>query len=532
MQTLIHRAKDRGHADFGWLNSHHSFSFGNYYDPEKIHFGALRVLNDDVVSGGMGFGTHPHDNMEIVSIPLEGDLEHKDSTGTQAVIRQNDVQIMSAGTGIQHSEKNHSNDNQVKFLQIWVIPSKRNIKPRYDQKAFKPEDRQDKLQIVVSPNDSEAVFINQDAWFSLGNFSKGFSKDYKINKKGNGVYAFVLEGDVVIGGQLKEDFREPFKERSLSDQMRRKIIENVKITPTEVKAFFEAIPKDSLPFYESELEVSEILVYPKANRDVESYVTRELNDFKREVEAGTKKFEQLATQYSDDPAVKENGGLYKLNRNDKFWDPTFLAAAFKLREGQISPVIKSKFGLHIIQMVSRAGDDAVIRHILKIPPVTDAEIKEAITNLDSVRSKIVAGTLDFGAAVNKYSEDDQSKYNGGQKQGRDGSTYVTIDQLDKDMVVALQNLKVGEVSMPIVSQDERARKTVRLFYLKTRTSPHRENLKEDYNRISTQALEEKRNDQLEKWFRSHIPNYYISIDNQFTTCSDIKLWINNAVVSQ
>jgi peptidyl-prolyl cis-trans isomerase SurA len=272
-------------------------------------------------------------------------------------------------------------------------------------------------------------------------------------------------------------------------------------------------------------------MYPKANRDVESYVTRELNDFKRQVEAGSKKFDQLAKQYTDDPGSKETGGEYKLNRNDKIWDPTFLAAAFKLKEGQISPVIKSKFGLHIIQMVSRAGDDAVIRHILKIPPVTDIEVKESLTKLDSLRSKLVAGTLQFGEAVNKFSEDEGSKYNGGQKQGRDGSSYVTIDQLDKDMVVALQNMKVGQYSQPVVSADERGRKTVRLFYLKTRTEPHRENLKDDYNKISSRALEEKRNDILEKWFRSHIPNYYISIDRQFAQCSDIKLWVSNAVVS-
>lgn len=201
MKTILHKASERGHANFGWLDSHHSFSFGNYYDPQKIHFGALRVLNDDVVSGGMGFGTHPHDNMEIVSIPLEGDLEHKDSTGTNAVIRQYDVQIMSAGTGIQHSEKNHNPDKPVKFLQIWVIPKQRNIKPRYDQKTFKPEDRQNKLQVVVAPDNNEGVFINQDAWFSLGNFDEGFTTSYTLNKTGNGVYAFVLEGSVTVGGE-------------------------------------------------------------------------------------------------------------------------------------------------------------------------------------------------------------------------------------------------------------------------------------------------------------------------------------------
>ena len=200
MKTILHKAKDRGHANFGWLDSHHSFSFGQYYDADKINFGALRVLNDDVVSGGNGFGTHPHDNMEIVSIPLKGDLEHKDSTGTQAVIRQNDVQIMSAGTGIQHSEKNHHANEAVSFLQIWVLPKQRNIKPRYDQKTFNPVERQNKFQTVVAPDNNDAVWINQDAWFSLGNFDKGVTSRYAVKKPENGVYVFVLEGKVTING--------------------------------------------------------------------------------------------------------------------------------------------------------------------------------------------------------------------------------------------------------------------------------------------------------------------------------------------
>lgn len=202
MKTIIHKAETRGHANHGWLDSHHTFSFAHYYNPERVHFGMLRVLNDDVVAGGMGFGTHPHDNMEIISIPLSGDLEHKDSMGNTAVIRQHDVQIMSAGTGIYHSEYNKNKDKQVNFLQIWVFPKQRNITPRYDQRTFKPEDRQNKLQVVVSPDkDSEGVWINQDAWFHLGTLKQGFATEYTINKNGNGVYAFVIDGDVTINGQ-------------------------------------------------------------------------------------------------------------------------------------------------------------------------------------------------------------------------------------------------------------------------------------------------------------------------------------------
>jgi quercetin 2,3-dioxygenase len=199
MNTVLHKATTRGHANHGWLDTNHTFSFAHYYDPTRTHFGVLRVLNDDFVDGGMGFGTHPHDNMEIISIPLSGDLEHKDSMGNVAVIKQNDVQIMSAGTGIYHSEYNKNKDKKVNFLQIWVFPKERDVIPRYDQITFKPEDRVNKLQQVLSPSKTdEGVWINQDAWFHLGNLKKDFKIDYAIKQKGNGVYVFVLEGDVTI----------------------------------------------------------------------------------------------------------------------------------------------------------------------------------------------------------------------------------------------------------------------------------------------------------------------------------------------
>jgi redox-sensitive bicupin YhaK (pirin superfamily) len=205
MKTILHKATERGHANHGWLDSHHSFSFAHFYDPDKIHFGALRVLNDDIVQGGMGFGTHPHDNMEIISIPLSGDLEHKDSMGNTGVIRQNDVQIMSAGTGIQHSEYNKNKDKLVNFLQIWVFPKVKNITPRYDQKTLRTEDRVNKLQVIVSPDSTTAgetgVKINQEAWFNLGTLSKGTDVSYQLHDSNHGVYIFVIEGDVTVNGQ-------------------------------------------------------------------------------------------------------------------------------------------------------------------------------------------------------------------------------------------------------------------------------------------------------------------------------------------
>jgi redox-sensitive bicupin YhaK (pirin superfamily) len=201
MKTVFHQANTRGHANHGWLNSYHTFSFAQYYDPTRIHFGALRVLNDDTVAAGRGFGSHPHDNMEIISIPLEGDLEHKDSMGNVGVIKQHDVQIMSAGTGIYHSEYNKNADKEVKFLQIWVFPKEENITPRYEQKTYNPEDRINTLQEIVSPNGGNAVTINQDAWFNLGNLKEGFETTYTLHGNQHGVYAFVLKGSVTINDQ-------------------------------------------------------------------------------------------------------------------------------------------------------------------------------------------------------------------------------------------------------------------------------------------------------------------------------------------
>jgi redox-sensitive bicupin YhaK (pirin superfamily) len=202
-QRVLHKADTRGDANHGWLHSRHTFSFAGYHDPERIHFGALRVLNDDRVEAGMGFGTHPHDNMEIISIPLEGELEHKDNMGNVALIKHGDVQVMSAGTGITHSEYNKNKDRPVKFLQIWVFPHKRNVKPRYDQITLKTSDRHNTLQQILSPDPNDAgMWIHQNAWFHLGRFDRGVSTDYALKARGNGVYAFVVAGDVTIEGTL------------------------------------------------------------------------------------------------------------------------------------------------------------------------------------------------------------------------------------------------------------------------------------------------------------------------------------------
>ena len=202
MKKIVHKADSRGYFDYGWLKTHHTFSFSNYYDPERVNFGMLRVLNDDLVAAGQGFGTHPHNDMEIVSIPLSGALAHKDSTGTEKAITPGEVQVMSAGTGILHSEYNHSKDNETNFLQLWIFPDEKGHQPRYDQKSFDPQERKNKIQFIVTPEKKDDnLWLNQDAYLALADLEKDKSIEYKIHTKGNGVYLFLIDGEISLDGE-------------------------------------------------------------------------------------------------------------------------------------------------------------------------------------------------------------------------------------------------------------------------------------------------------------------------------------------
>ncbi len=202
MNTVLHISNTRGHANHGWLDTHHTFSFANYYNPERMHFGVLRVLNDDIVAEGQGFGTHPHDNMEIISIPISGDLEHKDNMGNVAVIKEGDVQIMSAGTGIYHSEYNKNKVKPVKFLQIWIFPNQKQVEPRYDQISIRDIEKENQFYQILSPNkQDQGVWIHQNAWFNMGKFNKQTKLNYQLHSSNNGIYAFILKGKASIHGQ-------------------------------------------------------------------------------------------------------------------------------------------------------------------------------------------------------------------------------------------------------------------------------------------------------------------------------------------
>lgn len=336
--------------------------------------------------------------------------------------------------------------------------------------------------------------------------------------------------------QLRERFRDGIRENMLAKAMRDKIVNAVKVTPTEVKNNFERIPKDSLPFYESELEIGQLVIIPKASREMDKYAVDRLLEFKSKVEKKESEFATLASLYSEDPGVKENGGTYTLNRNDKNWDPDFLSASFRLREGQISSPVKSQFGYHLIKMVRRAGDNVVVQHILIKPNVMTADLNAAIQKLDTIRTNILSNKITFGEAVAKYSDEQMAKFNGGMIQNRmTGSSYITIDQLNepsiKDIVLMLDTLKPGSITAPMTFEDEQGRKAVRIVYLKTRTQPHRENLTDDYSRIQQRTLQEKQAEALNKWLVDKMPTFYIHVEDEYKQCGNIRRWTASSVAS-
>ena len=349
---------------------------------------------------------------------------------------------------------------------------------------------------------------------------------YFLNQYGGKDELEKIAGKTVY--QIKEDMRESIRDQKLAVAMRNKIVGDIRITPNEVKNYFNKILTDSLPFYESEVEIGQLIIFPRASREAEDYSKEQLAEYKVMIVSGKKDFKAAASQYSDEPGAKERFGQMEINRNQKDIDPTFMAKAFTLKEGQISNPFKSKFGYHIIQLVSRNGEDAVVRHIIKIPQVTGVELKEGFEKLDTVRSKLIAGTTDFGGAVDRYSNDDNSKFTAGMMQGSNG-TFLTIDQLDKDVIPVLKNLKPGAYSQPMEYTDPSGKKGVRLIYLKTQTAPHRENLHDDYSKISQRALEEKKEMALEKWFSNRLSSYFIMIDSDYSDCDTMKPWVNAAM---
>jgi len=320
-------------------------------------------------------------------------------------------------------------------------------------------------------------------------------------------------------GVLKRDIFQTVKEQLLANMMQQKLLRNTSVTPAEVRAYFDKTHNNTALLIDSSFEASQLIIYPKPSKDVTDYIVTQLQTWKHDVETGKQKFDILAKLYSMDPGSNIQGGTYALSKHDKQWDATWFNAAWQLKEGQVSGVVKSSFGYHIIQMVSRVGDEAVVRHILLVPSITPQEKQDALNKLDSIRSQIVAGTLSFGEAVNRFDEDNLNRANGGQLKNANGLLSLSWDEIERHLVKYCQNLQAGEISQPITYKNDRQQDAVSLIQLRKRTPAHTATLAEDYATIAAQALEDKQKNLLKQWFSQQLATINVSVDNSYADCN-------------
>lgn len=323
--------------------------------------------------------------------------------------------------------------------------------------------------------------------------------------------------------QIKDDFRAFFKDRAVANKMQGQLMSSVKVTPQEVQRFFDNTPKDSLPMYPATVEVGQIVIKPKVDAEIEQLIREKLEGIRKEIVENGKSFATMAGIYGQD-GTKNTGGELDIKRKEV--DPAFASAAFRLQPGETSPVFKSKFGYHIVQMIRRMGDEARVRHIILIPEVTTSDLQVGLKKLDSVRADLISGKISFPVAVGKYSTDDQSKMTGGMVMDQNGNTTLRIDDLDADMAKAATELKIGEYSQPQIFSEnaETGSRATRILYLKSRTEPHILNMKDDYAHIQQAALANKQNKTLDKWITENASAYFIKIDSDFDHCEEIKSW--------
>ncbi len=375
-------------------------------------------------------------------------------------------------------------------------------------------------KIVTEQADRDSIFVTDEE--VDGNIDNRIR--YYVGQYGSEEKLQEVSGRTIY--QLRDDYRPVFKEQMQFQKMQGQIISNVKITPQEVKAFYEKIPKDSLPFYPSTIEVGQIVFRPNVNKEVEDYAIERLEKIREEIVSGKSSFDLMATMKSEDPGSRDNGGdLGIMGRDDLV--PEFAAAAFKLQNGEISPLVKTSFGYHIIQMINRQGEKAKLRHILIKPAITEDMVKITLSKADSVRAKLVAGTLLFSAAVGKYSGDESSKSTGGMITNmQTGSTSLLAEDLEPSVAITVNDMKTGEFSQPIDYTDPKTGdRLVRIIYLKSRTEPHKANLKDDYSKIQQVAFSEKQNAYLMTWLQDHISNFYVMIDKDYHDCLNIGKWV-------
>ncbi len=329
--------------------------------------------------------------------------------------------------------------------------------------------------------------------------------------------------------QLKEEFRSFFKDKSIADKMQSQIMDKVKVTPQEIDAFFKGLPADSLPPYPATVEMGQIVIKPKVAPEIDALAKEKLEGIRKDIVDNGRSFATMAGLYSMD-GTKDNGGEMDITRKEV--DPQFASAAYRLQPGEISPVVKSRFGYHIIQMVRRMGDEAKVRHIIIIPEVTNVDLQQSIKKLDSIRADLVSGKLTFPEAVGKYSTDDQSKMTGGMiYNANTGSNVLAIEGMDPQMAKVVGELKVGEYSQPQIFTDPYGSRATRILYLKSRTDPHILNMKDDYADIQRAALAKKQTSYINDWIMQRVDSYYIKIDPEYQDCPALKGWVKAAAAS-
>jgi peptidyl-prolyl cis-trans isomerase SurA len=346
--------------------------------------------------------------------------------------------------------------------------------------------------VIVSDDEVESTLENRIRYF----VSQYGSEERLEEMSGKTIY------------QLKDDYRGLFRDQLTAQRMQSQIMSSVKITPQEVKAFYQKVPVDSLPFYPSMVEVGQIVFKPSINKEVEDYAKEKLEGIRADIISGKSSFDIMAGVYSEDPGSKNNGGDLGIMGRDELV-PEFAAAAFKLQNGEISPVVKTKFGFHIIQMVNRQGEKAKLRHILIKPLIT----------------MIMASKLQFSEAVGKYTFDDATKITGGMfTNPQTNGSFIQTEDLDPAVALLINDMKPGTFSQPISYEDAGGDKLVRIIYLKNRTEPHKANLNDDYNKIQQVAFAEKQNEHLQKWIHDKIPSFYIMVADEYKDCENMSKW--------
>lgn len=377
-------------------------------------------------------------------------------------------------------------------------------------------------KLLVEQAVRDSMIIDDEAVEGeLDNRLRGYMADYGSKERMEEVLGKTLY-------QIKDENRQVIKDQLVAQKEQMSVMEHVKITPEEVKAFFNTIPEAERPLLPATVEMGQIVVKPDVNPELDKYAKDQLESIRKDILENGKDFAVMAGIYSQDPGSKNTGGEYKINRTG--FDPAFVSAAYRLQPGEISPVIKSRFGYHIIKMEKRMGEEAIVKHILIRPEITSMDIQKTLAKLDSIKNSLDSGKITFQTAVAKYSTDDNSKMTGGMVYDpQSGGTLLPIEQLDPQMALEVEKLKTGEFSAPQVFTDPQSGdKSCRILYLKSRTDPHKANLKDDYNQIQSFALSKKKNEHLMKWIAEKLPTYYIKLDPAYNKCDLLKEWYKNS----